>query len=105
MFMSNALEMMNKQQALSDDRFFKLEEARLDRELTIEEKRHKDDKDHELIMMQMMGNISSQIAGNIGMLAVGAAQNNLGNQRQPINVQPTNQTNNDRINCNGEDSP
>eukprot|EP00794_Sanderia_malayensis_P001953 gene1953-2222_t len=59
------LEMMNKQQAMANDCFFKLEEARLQKEYELEEKRRREDKQHEVMMMQMMGNMFSQITAGV----------------------------------------
>ena len=68
--------MMNKQQALADERFFKLEEERLKKEYELEEKRRREDKQHEIMMMQMVGNMLSQITAGVTNFANGTGAHN-----------------------------
>ena len=65
MFLSSALEAISKQQELADARFFKMEEERFHKELEIEEKRRREEMQHEINMMQMMGNILSQFSSSV----------------------------------------
>ena len=65
MFVSSALEAISKQQELSDTRFFKMEEERFHIELEIEQKRRREEMQHETSMMQMMGNMLSQFSYSI----------------------------------------
>ena len=65
MFLSSALEAISRQQELADARFFKMEEERFHKELEIEQKRRREEMQHETSMMQMMGNMLSQFSPSI----------------------------------------
>ena len=62
MQLSNALTMTKEHQKEADERFFKMEEARNREELEIEEKRRREDRAHEIYMMQMMRNMFMEAA-------------------------------------------
>ena len=54
--------MLTKQQALADERFVWLEDERVKQELEVEERRRRENRQHEFFIMQMMGTMFSQIA-------------------------------------------
>ena len=56
---------MFRQQEIADARFFKMEEERFDKELEIEQKRRREEMQHQTSMMQMMGNMLSQFSSSI----------------------------------------
>ena len=60
-FLSDACAFIQQQQEASDERFFKMEEARLQKEIKLEEKRRRDERQHEVHMMQMIGNMFMQM--------------------------------------------
>eukprot|EP00794_Sanderia_malayensis_P013381 gene13381-14753_t len=63
-FLSNAFDMVRKQQQAADEHFFKMEDERQKKEFELEEKRRKDEKEHEMKMMQMMGSMFAGIAAS-----------------------------------------
>ena len=67
-FLSTAFEMVQKQQQAADERFFRMEAARQEKEFELEEKRRKDEQKHEFAMMQMMGNMFAGIAESFNSL-------------------------------------
>ena len=65
MYLANALEMIQKHQEAADERFVKLEAERQKQDLQLEEKRRREERQHEAFMMQMMGNMFMQIASSL----------------------------------------
>lgn len=57
--MENAITAFMKYQSEADERFQKLEEERWKKETEMEEKRRKDERDHELRLFQMLGQMVS----------------------------------------------
>ena len=53
---------MKRQQKEAEKRCFKIEEARCKEEFAAEEKRRKEEREHEIFMMQMMGRMFMQAA-------------------------------------------
>ena len=60
-FLSDVCALIQQQQEASDERFFKMEEARLQKELKLKEKRRREEWQHEVHMRQMMGNMFMQM--------------------------------------------
>lgn len=76
-FLSDVCGMLQKQQQVSDDRFFKLEAERQEKEDQKEDRRRKEDREHEMAMMQMVGNMFMQATANV---------NTFPHQNQPLGV-------------------
>ena len=64
-FLSEICEMIQEQQKVSDDRFFKLEAERQQREEETEQKRRKEEQDHQMRMMQFIGNMFMQATASL----------------------------------------
>ena len=65
-FMSNVCSLIQKQQQESDERFFKMEEERVHKAMEREEKRRKEEMEHDMRILQMMGNMFMQATSCIG---------------------------------------
>ena len=64
-FLSDMIAMIQEQQRLSDHQFYKREDERQKMEQEEEKKRRKEESDHEMHMLQVMGNMFMQTAATL----------------------------------------
>ena len=61
-FLPTTLEIMQRHQQEADEHFLKMEEARRQQELEVEEKQRREDRQHEIFIMQIMENMFMHVA-------------------------------------------
>ncbi len=73
LFLTSICKTIQKQQEAADDRFFRMEEKRQNREVEREEKRRKEERKHEMMIIKMIADMLGKVSSNFQEPAAVAA--------------------------------